>query len=184
MEALLGSRGDTDKGFAGDRMAMIVACSFPRAELTPLSYSVEKLGGDLATRIGACKTNRDRAASLVEAINMNAELHLPSFSDQATLRRIEDLLLNPYKTLHDIRSHVTAAFRRLYRQRNLVLHWGRTDAVALRASLRTVAPLVGAGMDRIAHAWLVNKIQPLELAARARIKLEECEGTPCIDLLA
>ena len=184
IEALLGSRGDTDKGFAGDRMAMIVACSFPRAELTPLSYVVEKQGGDLAVRIGACETNRDRAALLVEAINSKADLHLPDLSDQAALRRIEELLLNPYRAIHDIRGHVTAAFRRLYRQRNLVLHGGRTDAVALRASLRTAAPLVGAGMDRLAHAWLVNKVQPLELAAKAKIKLEECERTPCIDLLA
>lgn len=58
-----------------------------------------------------------------------------------------------------------------YRHRNLVMHWGRTDAVALRASLRTAAPLIGEGMDRIAHAWFVEGILPLELAARASIGL-------------
>jgi hypothetical protein len=88
--------------------------------------------------------------------------------------------------LHNIQGHATSALQRLYRQRNLVLHWGKTDAVALRAGLRTAAPLVGAGMDRIAHAWFVQKIRPLELAARARMALEVIgtrPGTNCLDLL-
>jgi|SRR5579871_294690 len=78
------------------------------------------------------------------------------------------------------------AFLRLYRQRNLVLHGGKTDGVALRASLRTAAPLVGAGMDRIAHAWYVDGLSPLELAARARISLDtvgSADSRKCVDLL-
>jgi hypothetical protein len=46
------------------------------------------------------------------------------------------------------------------------------NAVCLQAALRTAAPLIGAGIDRIAHAWFANKTNPLELAARARIRLE------------
>ena len=55
-------------------------------------------------------------------------------------------LADPNSFLRDVESHVTVGFRRLYRQRNLVIHWGKTDAVALNATLRTAAPLVGAGM--------------------------------------
>ena len=67
----------------------------------------------------------------------------------------------------------------------MVLHWGKTDAVGLRASLRTAAPLVGAGMDRVAHAWFVEKTSPLELAARARVRLEtRTLGSAFVDLLA
>jgi hypothetical protein len=35
--------------------------------------------------------------------------------------------------------------------RNVVLHGGSTSSIALDATLRTVAPLVGAGLDRIVH---------------------------------
>jgi hypothetical protein len=73
--------------------------------------------------------------------------------------------------LTDVEAHAAVAFRRFYRQRNLVLHGGRTGAAALRASLRTVAPLVGAGMDRIVHAHLVRGSHPLDLAARARFEI-------------
>lgn len=64
-------------------------------------------------------------------------------------------------------------FRRMYWLRNLILHWGKTDAVALRAGVRTTAPLVGEGMDRIVHAYFKNQIQPLELAAFAKVGLNK-----------
>ena len=74
---------------------------------------------------------------------------------------------------------------RLYRQRNMVLHGARMDAVALRASLRTAAPLVGAGIDRIIHAHYVGKVAPLPLTARAQIALATIgtEGGPRITTL-
>jgi hypothetical protein len=80
-------------------------------------------------------------------------------------------LSEPNEYLRDVRNYIEIALRRIYRHRNLALHWGRTDAVALRASLRTAAPLIGEGMDRIAHDWFVEGISPLELAARASIGL-------------
>ena len=61
--------------------------------------------------------------------------------------------------------------RRLYRQRNIVVHGGTTAAIALDAALRTAAPLVGAGLDRLVHANLISKIEPLGLAARAENSL-------------
>jgi hypothetical protein len=62
--------------------------------------------------------------------------------------------------------------RRLYRQRNIVVHGGITASVAMEATLRTAAPLVGAGLDRIVHAKLSAHVRPLELAARAANSLE------------
>ena len=79
------------------------------------------------------------------------------------------------------------AFRRFYRQRNLFVHWGKTDAVAWNATLRTAAPFAGAGMDRIAHGWLVDGMTPTELAARARLGIDVVGTTGAkspIDLLA
>jgi hypothetical protein len=71
-----------------------------------------------------------------------------------------------------VQHHAAESLRRLYRQRNLVLHGGKTSGVALTASLRTAAPLVGAGLDRLTHAYLTRGIDPLELAARARMEVE------------
>jgi hypothetical protein len=186
IEALLSGPGDAERAMAGDRMASLVACSFPRAELTALSYRIEEAGGDIAHRLRLCSSNRDRADVIAKAVQSGEALILTDDSDVAALARVRALLADPYRTLHDIESHAAAAFRRLYRQRNMVLHGGKTDAVALRASLRTAAPLVGAGMDRIAHAWFVDRVMPLELAARARIRLAlvgSSEGVGCVDLL-
>jgi len=98
-------------------------------------------------------------------------VHFRDLSDVCAAERLRETLESPQTALRDIHQHVTASIQRLYRQRNLVLHWGKTDAVALKAGLRTAAPLVGAGVDRIAHAWFVNHIAPLELAVRADIQL-------------
>ena len=40
-------------------------------------------------------------------------------------------------------------------------------------------------MDRIAHAWFVEKIEPIELVASVRLALlEESDGTNCVDLFS
>jgi hypothetical protein len=142
---------------------------------------------DTRNSLGRLHHESGPLAILTNAIETNMPLGLTKPSDLAAIERIRGVLSAPHERLHDIQSHATRALLRLYRQRNLVLHWGKTDAVALRASLRTAAPLVGAGMDRIAHAWFVQKIRPLELAARARMALAVIgsrPGSSCLDLLA
>ena len=95
------------------------------------------------------------------------------------------MLREPRRTLMRVQEHAGSAFRRLYRQRNMVLHGARMDAVALRASLRTAAPLVGAGIDRIIHAHYVGKVAPLPLTAQAQVALATIgtEGGPGITTL-
>jgi hypothetical protein len=171
MEALLTGPGDDDV-IAADRMASLVACSFVRAELTVLSYKVEMDGSALAVSLAGCSTNRDRAALLASEISQGRRPAYTNRSDTAALERVVAVLADPHPRLRDVEGHVTTVFRRLYRQRNLVLHGGKIDGVAIRSTLRTAAPLVGAGMDRIAHGWFVDGIHPIELTARARIALE------------
>ncbi|MFF8098758.1 hypothetical protein ACF07S_03010 [Streptomyces sp. NPDC016640] len=48
--------------------------------------------------------------------------------------------------------------------------------MALEASLRTAAPLVGAGLDRIIHADYAEGLDPLDLAARADVALALVNG--------
>jgi len=66
---------------------------------------------------------------------------------------------------------------RLYRQRNLVVHGGQVHGIALAAALRTAAPLVGAGLDRVTHAFLTQNTPPLQLAAQAQMEVART-GSP------
>ncbi|MDX1984577.1 MAG: hypothetical protein SFV51_30175 [Bryobacteraceae bacterium] len=183
LEALLSEPGN--HAVVADRMGAIAACSFPRAELTVLSYQAGKADAALAARLDTCQTNRDRAEMIAREIESGPAFTLIDASDQAAVQRMKKLLDHPHSVLKEIETYTTAAFRRMYRQRNLVLHGGITNGVALRASLRTITPLVGAAMDRIAHAWYVDSLSPLELAARARIGLDTVgakDGPQCMDL--
>ena len=123
---------------------------------------------------------------MAAAIASGAELSFGDDSDMAACERMTDLLRDAFAVLRDVQAHAAAAFKRLYRNRNLVLHGGHTDSVGLVSSLRTAGPLVGAGMDRIAHAWFVESVRPMELAARAQMGLNTVgsKGGPLpVDLL-
>lgn len=186
IEALLTGPGDRERVHAADRMASIVACSFARAELTSLSYQLESQGGATSDQLKACTSNRDRCEVLVKLIQTHNSPMFPKDTDTAALARITALLGKPGSILRDVENHVSTCFRRLYRHRNIVLHGGKTDAVGLRPCLRNAAPLVGAGLDRIAHGWFVDRLHPLELAARARLRLDALgtgSGTSVLDLL-
>ena len=181
IEALLSE--PSDRGGAAERLAMLVACSFPRAELTNLSYALATLSDELRS----ANTNQARcdiAASAITEGRIDSSTLPPS--DRAALARMSELLPDPAADLDTVCKYASMAFRRLYRQRNLVLHWGRTNGVALQASLRTAAPLVGAGIDRIIHAHYVDDLSPLQLVARAKVSLATVgtkSGPACTRLL-
>ncbi len=125
--------------------------------------------------------------SLLEHIRSGEPSTLTIPSDLAAVGRLKEVLANPQKKLNDINNHLSTVFRGLYRNRNIVLHGGKTDAVGLRSSLRNAAPLVGAGMDRIAHAWFVEGTEPVQVAARAGVRLATAgapDGPGLVDLLA
>jgi hypothetical protein len=186
MEALLSGPADPDV-IAAERMATLVACAFVRAELTYLSYQLQKAGGALANALAVCATNRDRSFVLAAAITSGQAMTPAEDSDFAALERMRRVLATPSVALLDIQQHVACSFRRLYRVRNLVLHGGLTDALGLSSVLRTSAPLVGAGIDRIAHAYYVDRVRPMELAAKASIGLTilgSKHGVHPVDLLS
>jgi hypothetical protein len=96
------------------------------------------------------------------------------------------LVRSPKPTLRDVNDHMKTGLRRLYRQRNILMHGGTTGSIALPTALRTAAPLIGAGLDRITHAALVEKVDALQLAARARLNLDLLGGDDArhlVDLL-
>ena len=193
IEALLVEPRDPDDGklgrgaVAADRLAALVACSWPRSELTSLSYRHRPSTPDrLSQELTSCATNRDRSTLVTSAIESGRDLALPFPADQAAEARMKALISSPRTTLTDIRAHVTSTIRRLYRQRNIIMHGGATNALAIDVTLRTAAPLVGAGLDRITHAWLTERTQPLALAQRADVRLSlvgSPDGRGLTDLL-
>ena len=177
LESLLfhpGDEADRKEGraIAATRTAAMVTCSWPRAELTALSYAHELGVPDLLTQqLSAAATNRERAIAVAAALQAGRPLVTPHSGDTAAASRMAALITSPRRSLLGVRTVIEGTLRRLYRQRNIVLHGGSPQAVALDATLRTAAPLVGAGLDRIAHAYLADRVQPLALAAKAELRL-------------
>jgi hypothetical protein len=185
IESLLGEPKNK-RADPSERLASIVACSFPRAELTDLAFAFAKWGGRFRDEVSAAETNKERAQLTASWIISDVLPDSLNWSDKAAIERMRDLFANPQDRLKTIRDHVNDTFTRLYRQRNLVLHAGRTKAVALRATLRTAAPLVGAGLDRISQARFAKNMRPIQLAGRARTSLENLGSESplkCVDLL-
>jgi hypothetical protein len=178
VEYLLSGPGDAKNVLAADRLAALVACSWPRAELTTIARNrIQKIDDALSAKLAGLATNKDRCDRLLLEMRTEGSLDLAFQSDRAALHRIDRLVGDPASVLNDVRGHAQESLRRLYRQRNLVLHGGRTRGVGLEATLRTVAPLVGAGVDRVVHAYLTAKVDPLQTAARAEFELQRA-GRP------
>lgn len=178
-----GGHERSGKAVAADRMAAIIACSWPRAELTALAHRHKpRTKDDLARAVTAGATNQERARLVAEALHTSGASALDftgastKYSDRPAAQRMADLVQNPRPVLGDVAGAFRIALRRLYRTRNIVLHGGATQGVALEASLRTAAPLVGAGLDRIVHAAYAEDLDPLDLAARAEVALKLVNG--------
>lgn len=190
IESLLLGPGDEEARnvVAADRLAALVACSWPRAELTDLAWArIHAKDDALSRELGALETNRQRAARIWQELKSQGRIReIVHGPDIAACYRLRPLFSDPRRLLLDVRAHAAESLRRLYRQRNLVLHSGRTEAVALGAALRTASPLVGAGIDRIVHGALAKNLAPLELLAKAEFELDRAgsDGAPSIvDLL-
>ncbi|MFC4417858.1 integrase [Cupriavidus pampae] len=176
----------SDRATAADNLASLVTCSFPRAELTTLSYRAQAAHPQICAALDAQPINRERARILANLIISGRLPEMPAATDQAAVMRLRKLFANPGSQLQTIRDAIGEAFHRLYRQRNLILHGGRLDSVALSASLRTSAKLAGAGMDRITHGHYVQNLRPLELVAKANLALalvNRDAPLACLDML-
>lgn len=176
----------SDRASAADNLALLVTCSYPRAELTALSYKVQTNCASYASLFNPEQTNRDRSKVLAGLLREDKVLRLQSKTDEVALQRMKKIINNPSRKLQIIRDEIGDSFHRLYRQRNLILHGARLDSVVLSASLRTVSKLVGAGMDRITHGHYVQGLRPLELVAKANLAVALSRGDSsidCVDLL-
>lgn len=171
VEGLLARAGDAG-AIAADRLAAVVAGGFVRAELTQLV----DVARSRETELGGLLRSMESAPAAMDALLTHLangdDLGLNDPTDAAGVARIRQVLNNPAEVMARIKGYFCDAFRRLYSQRNLMLHGGRFDSVALPATMRTVPPLVAAGLDRLVHAELqVPRTDPFRLAARAENEL-------------
>lgn len=190
LEALMLGPADGGKGAAAGRFALVVAASYVRAELTVLAWAHARGATDpLAATINSAPDNRSKALAVEEAIATGVAVTAQRASDEWALGRVKAVQSDLPRGVKAVQSAVQRCLSRLYRQRNLVVHGGMTRAVGSDAALRLAAPLIGAGLDRVAHAMLTGGVSPLELAARARVRLETLRpptaagGSGVIDLL-
>jgi hypothetical protein len=187
IESLLSGAGDADKIVTAERLGSIVACSWPRAELTTLSWAPhERSPNDgIGQSLKECTTNRERAQIFLDRLASQDDSMLMKLPDRLAQKRTEKLIRNPRGGLLAIQRQAAASFRCLYRQRNLVVHGGQISGEALAATLRTVAPIIGAGLDRVTHASLTSEQPPLDVAAKARIGIERggSVGAPSLTAL-
>lgn len=179
VESLLSGPGDEDKVITAERLANLVACSWPRAELTTIAWArikqLDTTDNRIAEELASFETNRERAERVLTAIREEEPMGLVSLAERLAVQRMHKLTRAPRRELLAVREHAGDALRRLYRQRNLVVHGGLTAGFGLSAALRTAAPLVGAGLDRVTHASLTSDRSPLEIAARARLEVERAD---------
>jgi len=187
IESLLTGPGDRGNVAAADRLARIAACSFVRHELTTLAWEHSGVAGDsLAVQITACSDNRSRARLMEQHIiggGTPAWRHSP---DELAFMRVKKVLPPDAQGLSDIEAYLQAAMRRLYRQRNLLLHAGKMDAVALHPTLRTTTPIVAAGLDRIVAASVERGVTALEFAASTKLAMDRYRSgslSSVVDLL-
>lgn len=176
----------TDRSTAADNLAGLVTCSFPRAELTRLAHLVQRDYPGNYPALERAESNRERSRIIGDMIIVGSMPALRGLSDQAAATRMRKLFHNPKVELEIIREVISDSFHRLYRQRNLILHGGKLDSVALTPGLRTVAKLAGAGMDRVTHGHYVQNLKPLELVAKANIALalvDAANPLACVELL-
>lgn len=175
-----------DRSAAADNLASLVTCSFPRAELTRLAYLVQRHYPGHIRALENAASNRERSRIIGDMIIAGNMPLLPGLSDQAAVIRMRKLFRNPKGELEVIRDVISDSFHRLYRQRNLILHGGKLDGVALTPGLRTVAKLAGAGMDRITHGHYVQNLNPLDLVAKANVSLalvNAADPLACVELI-
>ena len=179
IEGLLVRPGEGQHYLAADRLAALVACSLPRAELTPLAHRHKRAPDDaLSNELETADTNYAKVQLVASHLTSGKRLELEDGSDIAAQNRIIDILADPSGQLGRIRGYVTESLRRLYNQRNLIAHSGSFRSAVLTATARTSFSLVGAGLDRIVHAQLQadRALSPTQLAARAETELRMVGG--------
>lgn len=171
IESLMVGPADEQDVIAARRFALIVAASMLRAELSWLSRSyASHHDGPAAEEMQECSENLDRAKLFQRHLSSDPPLNLNAM-DMLALSRIRPALTNPRREIEKITGILTREFTRLYRKRNMIVHGGQIQENSLHSLSETLAPLIGAGIDRIVHVGLKHNVKPIELSAIAESRI-------------
>jgi hypothetical protein len=170
-EGVLGRPGGKGTDVA-DRLADIVTCSFPRAEIGELARTwLDNNEGELADALRD-QASADQARIMSAHLTTHGDPGFELASDKAAVKRYVQLASQPEAVLKRVRSYYSGVFRRLYYQRNFIMHAAKFDSVTLGVSVRTAPALVAAALDRVVNAQHGKMpVPPLTLAARAENEL-------------
>ncbi len=91
--------------------------------------------------------------------------------DGLAIGRVRPALSNPRAEVEKITDILTREFTRLYRKRNMIVHGAQIQESSLHSLSETLAPLIGAGIDRVVHVGLKFEVPPIELSAIADSRL-------------
>lgn len=177
IESLLISKGDS-KILAANRISAIICCSYLRAELTTLSYSLEKK--DLPQNFNEL-SNVEKSRHCLTRLK-NHQTNFKNYNDEIGKNRVLTFINNPKKFIEEIKFNASYAFKAFYRQRNIVVHGGKSHGILMTNVLNVISPLVSAAFDRIIHAY-EEGTEPLEIVAKAETGLMFVEENKEIDFL-
>lgn len=176
VETLLGQPGVGAKGVdAADRLADIVTCGFPSAEFARLGQSLLSQGNaEEAYQLhDPALSNTQKADILLRLIRSGKQLQFEDPKDCASFIRARIMATETVPTMKRVRGYYRDSFRRLYYQRNLIMHSGKFDSVSLGSTVRTLPVLTAAGVDRIIRARFTSPaVDPIGLASRAANELD------------
>lgn len=177
-EGILG-RLDSKGTDVADRLADIVACTFPRNDAYELVSTWAKDGTDeLSDALRKERSNLKKIMLLAEHLSASGDPGYTQVTDQLAVNRVATMMAHPSEYVTRVRMYLQFMFRRLYYQRNLVMHSARFDSVSLSSTARVAPKLVAAGLDQIIHARFDRHgTEPLGLAARASNEIKLL-GTP------
>lgn len=184
-EGLVG-RVDSNGHSAADRAADIAACSYPRTEAHLLMQRWQSTGtGDLHAQLVSGARPYFRMRALLDHLSNVGDPGFPDATDQVAVTRLQRLEADPYEEMKRIRGYLRASFRRLYYQRNFVMHAAKFDSVSINAASRVSPNLVAAAIDQIVNGLFAKQgTQPLELAARAENELDLLKNQGRRDILS
>ncbi|RYD13988.1 MAG: integrase [Lysobacteraceae bacterium] len=172
IESLMVGPSDDQDVVAAKRFSLIVAASMVRAELSWLSRSYAKAHDDAAAlEMRGCDANIARARLFQMHACANPQIDLGIEVDNLALMRIRPVLANPRQEVEKITDILTREFTRLYRKRNMIVHGGQIHESNLHSISEVLAPLIGAGIDRVINVGLKTGVRPIELSAIAESRV-------------
>lgn len=172
-EGLLGSVEASGASVA-TKLARIVACSYPREEIHYLAVKWKNHGtGNLRSQLKRAGGHFQMLEAFHQSILSHGDPGFDDPQDAAAVNRLLALSISPQSTLKRVEAYCDSAFRRLYYQRNFVMHASKFDSVSLGRTADICPRLVAAGLDQIVNAQTSPEgVTPHALAARATAELD------------